>query len=247
MGFLTKPDSIGALTYSSGVITLQPSRLTIGGQQYRTPTLNVALSGLTANTLYMLFVVMTGPSSFQLVVSANYNSVGPVGYTRWKLVGAFYSNGVTGSIAFGAFVKSLLSSPVTEYWDTSIAVGNVPITQNLGKMARNGEMATFVYSGTITGAASGYINFGYGGLIASRTSQAISAFTFLDDSTQFRYDGSFLASIGSGEIAGDRATGGGGPYGWGATNPVAPDNNDKIDGIYSVPISGWSTTPLAYL
>lgn len=101
MAFKIGNDYIGAISHLSGVITLQPSLLTIGGQQYRTPQLTLTLPTLTANTPYMLFVVMSGSSSFQLVASTNFNSVGPVGYSKWKLVRAFWSDGVTGSVALG--------------------------------------------------------------------------------------------------------------------------------------------------
>ncbi len=99
MGFLTKPDSIGALTYSSGVITLQPSRLTIGGQQYITSVLSYTVTGLSASTLYNLFVVVVG-TTVSLVPSTNSVIIGPAGYTNFVFLRSFLTNG---SSAFGSF------------------------------------------------------------------------------------------------------------------------------------------------
>ena len=60
----------------------------------------LALSGLSENTLYKLYIVPGG----NLVASANNNSVGPSSYDSWLLVGAFYSNQEV-TPGFGAFVN----------------------------------------------------------------------------------------------------------------------------------------------
>jgi hypothetical protein len=75
---------VNSLTQSGGTITA-----VLNGQTY-----TVAVSGLVANSLYMIYFTSAG-----LVVSQNVNSVGP-GTAGWKLVGAFYSSGT----AFGNFV-----------------------------------------------------------------------------------------------------------------------------------------------
>ncbi len=94
-------ENIGKLSYSSGVITLQPSRVTIGGQQYNTGTLNMSLGSLSPAVRYQLYLVTVG-GVIQLVKSTNENSVGPSGYSWWKLVGCFMSDGSSG---FGAFMN----------------------------------------------------------------------------------------------------------------------------------------------
>ncbi len=100
-----RDDKIGALSHSSGVITLtstpaSPSWLTIGGQQYKiTSNRTLAVSGTVANTLYMIYAVQTA-GVVSLVQSTNVNSVGPAGYASWKLVGAFYA----GNAGFGSLV-----------------------------------------------------------------------------------------------------------------------------------------------
>ena len=102
MGQKLYTDRIGALSFSSPNVILQPSILTIGGQQYvTTSALNVSPTGLSAASLYMIYAVQTA-GVVSLVLSTNVNSVGPSGYSSWKLVGAFYSNDTP---AFGAFVN----------------------------------------------------------------------------------------------------------------------------------------------
>lgn len=99
MGQRFKEDQIGSLSHGGGTITLTASRLTIGGQQYSVPQLQLTLPTLTANTRYMLYVVVNA-GVFSLIQSTNVNSVGPVGYSSWKLVGAYYSNYL---LAFASF------------------------------------------------------------------------------------------------------------------------------------------------
>lgn len=102
--FATK-EKIGTLTNLGASVQLGPSRLTIGGQQYITSSnLTVAYPALTANTLYMIYAVQTA-GVVSIVISTNFNSVGPTNFSSWKLVGAFYSDGATGSVAFGSFVN----------------------------------------------------------------------------------------------------------------------------------------------
>ena len=110
MGQILQADSIGALSHSSGVITLASSRLTIGGQQYSTSALNRTISTdvtLTSNTLYMIYVAVSGGVPV-LRISSNVNSTGPAGFTAWKLVGAFFASGGNSfngnTVEFGTFV-----------------------------------------------------------------------------------------------------------------------------------------------
>ena len=103
MGQKLQEDRIGTLSHSTGVVTLTTSRVTIGGQQYTSGSLQNTLGTLAANTLYMLYVVLSG-GVLTLVKSTNVNSVGPVGFTSWKLVGALYANADATPI-FGSFVN----------------------------------------------------------------------------------------------------------------------------------------------
>ncbi len=122
MGQKLFEDKIGALSHNAGIISMAPSKLTIGGQQYvTTTTLQYALPALTANTLYMIYAVQSG-GVVSLVQSVNVNSMGPVGYSSWKLVGAYYANGgppnmistTPSAIAFGSFV-TIQGAPTSEW------------------------------------------------------------------------------------------------------------------------------------
>lgn len=106
MGQILLEDKIGALSHSSGVITLAASRLTVGGQQYTTSALNRTIATdvtMAANTLYMIYAVVSG-GVVSLRISANVNSVGPAGFTSWVLVGAFYSTAANTPV-WGSFVN----------------------------------------------------------------------------------------------------------------------------------------------
>ncbi len=107
IGQKIKEEKIGILSHNAGIISLAISTINIGGIQVDTDPLSRTISSdvtMTANTLYMVYVAMlTGAPVMR--ISANVNSTGPSGFASWKLVGAFYSNGVTGSIAFGSFVN----------------------------------------------------------------------------------------------------------------------------------------------
>lgn len=147
MGFKLFEEKIGALTHNSGVISLAPSVLNVGGQQYVTSTLSRTISTdvtLTANGLYMVFVVISG-GALQLRISSNANSVGPSGFTYWKLVGAFYANGLA-SVAFGSFVN-IYGTPSTELIDyiSTITVDSGSITNytHTAKFRRFGEKCNF--------------------------------------------------------------------------------------------------------
>jgi hypothetical protein len=98
-------DKIGTLSHSVGILSLTGSRLTIGGQQYITTT---ALSRtittdvtLTLQNLYYIYAIRNAGNT-ELRVSINPNSIGPSGFTSWKLVGAFYTDTTA---AFSTFVN----------------------------------------------------------------------------------------------------------------------------------------------
>jgi hypothetical protein len=98
MGQKFKDDKIGTLSHSSGTITMTGSSstyLTIGGQQYQvTSNLSRLISTdvtMAANTRYQIYAVVSG-GALALRISANENSVGPAGFTSWKLVGSLMAN-----------------------------------------------------------------------------------------------------------------------------------------------------------
>lgn len=98
-------EKIGTLSQNAGVLSLGPSIIKIGGQQYSTPSLSrpIALDvTMVANSRYQVYAVLSGGVP-TLKISANENSVGPVSFAGWKLVGSFYANGMS-PVAFGSFV-----------------------------------------------------------------------------------------------------------------------------------------------
>lgn len=103
-----RDDKIGSLTGGASITmaasSASPAWLTIGGQQYRiTTSLAVTTVISSANTRYQVYAVLSGGVPV-LVISANQNSVGPAGYTSWKLVASYYTNG-SSPVAFGSFVN----------------------------------------------------------------------------------------------------------------------------------------------
>lgn len=157
MGQILLEDKIGALSHSSGVITLQASRLTIGGQQYNTTaainrTISTDLT-MVANTLYMIYAVLSG-GVVQLRISANVNSIGPAGFSAWKLVGAFYSNS-TSPVAFGSFVN-IEGTPRSGEIDITLSGTNWTLTPIAGKnkYSRDGKFLEFHFRFTSSAAAA---------------------------------------------------------------------------------------------
>lgn len=97
------PDKIPNLTEAGGTITMPAgARLTIGGQQYTTSSaLTVSPTISLANTFHRVYAVISGGVPV-LTVSTNNNSVGPAGFSAWKLVGHFYSGVSSGIFAVRA-------------------------------------------------------------------------------------------------------------------------------------------------
>lgn len=110
-------DKIGALSHSAGIISLQPSLLTIGGRQYKTTSvLTRTISAdvtMTANSLYMIYAqIVSGVVALRISASvrSSYLLLNP----QSELVGAFYASGVA-VVDFGSFVKiygSITTDPV---------------------------------------------------------------------------------------------------------------------------------------
>lgn len=113
MGQFFYPEYVPQLVKTSSTQVKLPSGaiLNIGANQYKTLSdiyLNLTMS---ANTLYMVYAVVSG-GSVMLVQSTNVNSVGPSGYSAWKLVGAFYSNTAATEILYLVNVEG---RPETEF------------------------------------------------------------------------------------------------------------------------------------
>lgn len=155
MGQRQVADKIGTLTGGTS-ITLGASTLTIGGQQYRnTSSISRLISTdvtLVANGLYMIYAV-NNLGNIELRISSNVNSVGPSGFLSWKLVGAFYANGVTGSIAFGSFVN--IEGAPTSDWITWTPTGTWTTGTWTGRKMRNGPNMHYEAGINLSSAPSG--------------------------------------------------------------------------------------------
>lgn len=261
MGKVFGPDKIGALTHNSGTITLGRSTLTIGGQQYRTSAiLAVSVPAImTAVTCYYIYAVLFS-GSLTLTISTNANSVGPSGYTAWKLVGAFYSNGLSG-VTFGSFIN-LEGPPSTEWfgYDPSLygmTLGNGRMAFRCRVVADTLEVQGVVYWGS-TSSSSAAIGIILPGTMEGNTSKIVSRdangsnanynvgkCSFYDASANRQYDGHDVyynttqrALFGYGHNGSTTAA-------WVASFPVTIASNDALlyDGIV-VPIMGWTNTPL---
>jgi hypothetical protein len=251
-------DKIGTLSHSGGIITMNPSLLTIGGQQYRTLssiTRTIATDiTMAANTRYQIFAVVSG-GVVQLRISANENSVGPAGFASWKLVGSFYANGVTGSIAFGSFVN-IEGAP---------ASGRNLFLPVVGGMSAIATYATYwerkqnmmLVSGTFTANTP----------VASQLTITIPSPSAIDSGTTGVAETDVVGQISTsqGSLANSYPTTAGGPWAvfkrpsnttvsvargsnagqWSNANANDIFGNGYLISIdFKVPISGWSNTPI---
>lgn len=247
MGQILQKDRIGTLTHSSGTISLTASVLTIGGQQYITAPLSRLISTdltMAANTLYMIYAILNS-GTVELRISANVNSVGPVGFTSWKLVGAFYSNGAS---AHGSFVNisgvpktSDVSFTPTLSWTTNVGT---PI----GRWYRDGHWMKSVMKFQCTGAPSA----------GTLSTNMMAGFTM--DQTRLNNPSAEQIQTGSATTNGVYSlfalTNGNSTTIAYASNtsdlllavtPTAPTvfgNGSEFDVIINVPVVGWSNTAL---
>lgn len=263
MGQKLRDDKIGALGHSGGIITMtasssNPAWLTIGGQQYRiTSNLSRTITTdvtLTANSLYMIYAV-NNSGNIELRISANVNSIGPAGFNSWKLVGAFYSNGV-GSIAFGGFVtiEGTPTSEVISYTPTGNFTSNVGYVgrwQRIGKTLLGSIDMTFSGVPSPSGPTNfsmpanqqidltGLANGGNGDRVL------VGQANFFDNGAanywgRIGISSSTILLIGYVNASGTFGVNGNGTE----TTPFTLNNTDSISAQITVPALGWSTTPL---
>jgi hypothetical protein len=252
-------DKIGALSESGGTITLQPSILTIGGQQFSESVLNVAANLTGQNTRYQIYAVRSGGVT-SLVVSANENSSGPAGFTKWKLVGSYMTNGQS-SVAFGSFLN-IVGTPISEqildellFNSTDAANMNAHFNR-ASWYYRNGNVIQYHFSvranqlPTATGsfglAAPVNINFkatplasggahGFGlGLVGINDAGATNSTggVSLNGETQFLLQSNQTLSGGT---LGTRIVTNS-EFDWAL--------GDSLSGSFSVPVANWSSTPI---
>lgn len=228
-------EKIGTLTNLGASVQLGPSLLTIGGQQYRTTSnLTVAYPSLTANNLYMIYAVQTA-GVVSIVISQNLNSVGPTGFSSWKLVGAFYSNGLN-SVAFGSFITIEGTPTSSDIFYTPIFTGlgvAVPIYIAWKRVGQDIKILGRVTNGTVTGGTAGV------SLPANLTCSTATEVVCGIFGSQ--------GSVGNGALV-FSTTDGGLHFGTGNWQVLATGTQMATGGFTSfegtLPITGWSSVPL---
>lgn len=114
--FLTRTEILKPIQKMAGEQLKWPagSQFVVAGKFYQQTTdLTINLTSLAANTLYMVYAVLSGGVITGLTYSTNVNSVGPVGASGWKLIGAFYADG-SASPVFGSLVN-IQGSPISNW------------------------------------------------------------------------------------------------------------------------------------
>lgn len=260
-------DKIGLISHSGGIISLAASRLTIGGQQYITSQISRTISSdltMTATNQYMVYAVRNSGNT-ELRISSNVNSIGPAGFSSWKLVGAFLTNS---SSAWGAFV-TIEGVPTSETFllgTISITATTTPPTkgttlQDAHYVQRVGDrlIGTFKYRQNAAGSAgsgSYVIQTGFtidtgkvltGNVGGAEAPVGDSFFTGGGANPIYNGNSTVLASplgiIMSGQQNGD-VVNTYDQFGTSAASTTFANTNQEWGGDYNVPISTWSRIPL---
>lgn len=254
MGQVLQKDRIGALSESSGTITLGSSVLTIGGQQYVTSALNVSATLAAANTRYQIYAVLNS-GVVELVVSTNENSVGPVGYVAWKLVGSYLSASIG---SFSSFI-SITGIPEMKNW------APIALTSPEGSWTTNveytvlakikGDTASLQYMVKTTGAPTAttldvYMptNFPMDESKIIDTLSAQGEVPFANSSAVEngvrKYTNSSIEYINSTTVRPSWDSGTSERNYYSNTSPFTFGANDKVWLFFTVPITGFPTKPI---
>lgn len=255
-------DRLTNLSHSSGTVFMPAGAvLTIGGLQFTTDAQkSVSLPAMSANLRYQIFAVRSG-NDVALVVSINENSVGPTGYTSWRLVGSLHAN-ETG--AFGSFLN------ITNKPESQSAVTHTPVISHL-----TGGITNITVSGQWKRDGSKLV--GRGIITFSTTSAAFNGIEVAMPTNLVMNSSDMLSlvdsatSIGQGRLldfnnlgyTGDVTTvtstrfgvvkiatvSGANPINVAAsrisnTDPFTFNTNDTISWEYTVDVVGWLNTPI---
>lgn len=236
-------DRWSTLTQSTGVITLPASSLsiaslTIGGKQYHlTSNLTVSVGTVSTETLYFVYAVISG-GTVSLVISLNQNSVGPNGYTAWKLVGAFYGNF---SSTFGSFV-TIKGVPTSGWFShTPAPITGVTLSSSDCLARVIGKMRYFQLRFAVTGNPVAIVVVQLTPSIATVLPGAYGRLgsAHLSISGGNQYQGSLSVNNTS-----QLLFGGSGTAYWDANVPVAWTNASFVQASYEYDVNGQSVTPL---
>ena len=260
-----RDDKIGALTggasISMAASSASPAWLTIGGQQYRiTSALTVSTTLTSANTRYQVYAVISGGSP-ALVISSNENSVGPAGYTSWKLVASYYTNGMS-PVAFGSFINIEgvpETGEITWVCSPTISGGTSPTkgTTSVDRAVyiRRGKtlFARHEYNqssaGTAGSGGDGIYRWNLPGITLDSTNMTVSGGNGRQaNNTCFLYNGVVLGAFGTIQPGPDGVS-----FVYVAVNTAqrqgsgyyAINQADSLQGCsFEFPVSGWSNTPI---
>jgi hypothetical protein len=202
------------------------------------------MTGLTANTLYYLYVTLVGGIP-ALSISTALNSVGP-GAALWKLVGAFYAASAT---TLGSFV-SVVGSPVAG-WLQSVPVYSNSGSTSLSAISLRRVGDTLQLQGRSVFSSAGAaavlrlrIPSSMGTIDIAKVQTGGSAGTvgnYLAQIAGVIYNGSVGLTTTANEVS-FTPDGAGGPHLGSALGGGPPQT--ELSYILSVPIIGWSNTPL---
>lgn len=246
MGRKLRQDKIGALSHNAGVITLAPSIVSVARQQYQTSSLEVALPTFEAGDECKLYFIYMN-SSAQLVIT---ESVPSVQGSNFTLVGAFYSDGITGSIGFGSFVNiegspEALNIPITISW-SNLTVGN---GTEIWSFSRKGG-SVYIMGGLVWGSTtsiSGTVGIGNPipnttpyAMVAGGTSLAVPGGFARDVSASVENEVIYIniAESGYGLLANNGADF------IVATTPFTWTTSDRLSLDIRADIQEWSNVPL---
>jgi hypothetical protein len=250
-------DYIPALVQVNSTSIKLPSggHITLGGKQYHlTSDIFATLPTLAACTLYMVYFVNGGSPS--LVVSTNVNSVGPAGYSTFKLVGAFYANGLT-SVGFGSFVN-LNGTPTTKWMGytpsiTSLSGTVVNYTTNFN-YRRTGSTVYIKGEVSFTGASGTWVQFRFSPPVATVITPAEGAVGFWNtlDAGVLNYGLGYVWEVGNGTLGLRTQSDGGTNRLTGTeTSSTSPFTFSTGDFIYicefPLAVPTWSETPIQFL
>jgi len=252
---IKKLDKITALNHNSGNINLASGAiLSIGGLQYTTDSVKtVALPTLTANTRYQVYAVISGGDVI-LVISTDENSVGPVGYSSWKLVGSLQSNGI-GPVGFGSFlnISESRSSNSSILFNTVWTAPTVNPTLGNGGLTSRYQIKDDRIIGSIDLDVGSSTTFGTGtwqfAIPENLVVDTLKIKTGLPGSIVGELcaiNGSSSNNIGIATYNGFNIIGflNGNANNVNASQPFAWANGNSFRLNFSLPIVGWSNTPI---
>lgn len=249
-------EKIPSLVVSGSTASLTPVgsiQVNIGPQSYRTTsTLSATLAGLTAGSLYMVYLVPSN-GSIILVISANVNSVGPAGYSNWRLVGGILATSAT----TGAAIANIYGVPETDYHSyTPTGAWNTNVTYT-GIKKMKGDISEYYVKIALSGApnaANLNINQPTGesinAIVADTQNDTLGTWNYHDNGStiytagltvEYQNSTTVLLKVNPNGLMSTTAS-----FSDGAANTlITMLATDEVHIRYSVPITGWSSTPLA--